>query len=427
MTVPAGGLPSATSDLDVTLHRAAEHARPIRHPDVVTVRFGSDGSIVWARDHPPFVFPRLTATLWELLDGSVTLAELTTDIIEATGVGPETARRHVTSLALDLALNGLASGLDEVRSAWDALAPATDQRDYVESFEVVDGVKYLVTEFNLTKEESAAVSYGQASPLEMIPPTSCLGRKLQLDREAHLVRVPVGGRTNGVRTTDAEIAEWARRSTAVDRELERGPTVCYVTVDDAPGRPRRFGLYDEGGVLVASTVERDRIRDGISRLLLLHADLAPPPDHIELRVHALEKNGTVVLAPRSSLEQPRGMLRQLARHGISLIPAPRVYLDATSDHVAVPRADMTSLDDVTFDRFPVRGLWARGNRPEAELPMHEVALFARTSPGGDSDDRSSIVHAIRRLHGSVTVQREYRTTRSLPTLVGSIDAAFGTD
>src|SRR5205085_984587 len=129
-----------------------------------------------------------------------------------------------------------------------ALASRPRHRDDVASVEVSGGTILWSAHDRpvlLTLASHAAWPHfdGVASPAELATPDSCVGQRLHLDREAETVSLILDGKPYAVRTEDPSLAAWLRER-ATPTEVT-GPTVAFVVTDDAPGRKRRYGLYDQ--------------------------------------------------------------------------------------------------------------------------------------------------------------------------------------
>ncbi|MCP5027196.1 MAG: PqqD family protein [Actinomycetia bacterium] len=66
-------------------------------PGLVSVEIGGE-RVVWNPDHPaPAYLDPITALLWTLLDGEVSVGQLIEDVVEVIGIGADVARARIVN------------------------------------------------------------------------------------------------------------------------------------------------------------------------------------------------------------------------------------------------------------------------------------------------------------------------------------------
>mgnify|MGYP001297523578 CR=1 FL=1 len=418
-------------DLPDQVVQVALAATP-RPRDATAARTLAGGTILWGERFSPVLLTGALEQVWRFMDGTATLGELAMDVAEATNTEPAAVAQHVTRFALDLLNHGLAHGLVDLGAEWERWAGSEEEAGEGSGGDDVapgtreeireDGRRYLVTEVLLTRQEVQDLTGGEASAAELAPADSCTGRRLQLDRPATVVSLPLAGRPLAVRAADDELVAWLEGSGGPSSH--RGPVVAFVTQDDTRAE-RTFSVYDADGVLLAPDVDRAGAQAAVRGAVLAHVEAAPPPGRHELTTNVLVRDGRAVLAPYGSLLRPRGLIRQLRRRGIAVLPTSVAHVGPDGT-ISVP--ELRSLDapvDLDHAELPVVGLWSRGNRPGLVTDAHRVVVHLRESRPLHLASRLARLDALATIAADRPGRVAYRQDRSATAMADDIATLFG--
>lgn len=406
------------------LVRAAEACRPVRRPRTVTLA-AEGGRVVWPPDGPPALVMSLWGPVWDRLDGSLTGRDLVDDLIDVLGCSRDDAEQEVTRFVERLAEGRLAEGLGPWAEALSALRGADQPDDWYEG--VRDGVRFISREVSIPMRQFRDLTGGHASRAELAPPDSCVGERLHLHREGHLRTVELDGLLLTVRSDDASRLRWLDGIDQI-RQGEKGPIVAFVTSGPAGAGGTRWEVYDAGGVVAASTTDPSEVDRAVAGTLTSYGHGPTPSGHVRTELRAVVRGDRAVLASLGATQRPRGILRQLARHGVAVLPASMVWLADSGTSVVVPEPVVGGPYDGSrrFGRFEVVGLWAAANRPQDPTEAEIVSLFASDTDGSDDDERARTMGALQAASRRLPLACAYRGERSAPLLARRLAGMFET-
>ncbi|HEX2575845.1 MAG TPA: hypothetical protein VHK88_05810 [Aquihabitans sp.] len=346
--------------------------------------------VAWGDGEPPVVLGPAVQAAWPFLDGTATVAELADDLAGAAGMPGRDALALLTMGVLDLATAGLVTGVEPLLERWEDRPGRPRVLSRTER--IVDGVRQMVTELAVQRRDLDRATGDQTSLGEAAGPTSCTGRRLQLDRPAEVVTVAVRGRPLCVRTDDPELARWL--APVADDSLGSGPVAAFVTRDPRPGTGHRYAVYDGNTFLVGDGTDVAAAQAAVVACLVSHH---PPADRpgLAVRAQAVERDGRLVLGPRDVLRRPRGLHRQLRRSGVRPVAPSLLIVDGVEPVVAVPRArTLADLDELVLDRFDLRGFWLQGDAALRADPARTLAALLRGLPADPGQDRQALLDRI---------------------------------
>lgn len=400
-----------------SLVRAARDCRPRPRPGAAVLSAGG-GHLVWPAGEGPSLILSLWAPVWSALDGSLSGDELIDDLQAVLGCPVEEAEQEVTRFLHKLHDGALADGLDPLHDELARLqghdAGAGRARQYEDE---TDGIRYLVTEVDISLRELQQMTGGKASRAELVPPDSCLGERLHLHRPAAVRTVEVGGELVSVRSVDPDRVAWLEDE-AAHRPGEKGPVVAFVTAGPGGAGRTRWEVYDAGGVLTASTTDAQVVALSIAGLAGPPGGGPVPPGYHRARLRAVVKGDRAVVAPLWATERPRGMLRQLERRGAHVAPTAEVALaaDGSSVHVPEPVLGGPFSGHRRFGTFALAGLWGAANRKQEANEVEVVSLLVRDTEGGTAKERQGLMEATLNAVRRRPLALSYRGERSSLTL-----------
>ena len=426
--------PDSLETIDPELVDACAKCRP-RVSESDWVHVGS-GIVVWGEQTSPGALHPLAALVWPLLDGSVSVAELTADLDAVLDTERTAIEQFLSLLTLDLAATGLATGLEPVAEVLrnrhpESLTQATRSELGEHAYEI-DGIRHLDYVFDLSLGDLERTIDGEVSVAELIPPESCMGQKLHLADGVPDVPLLVEGRPIAIRTNDEVVRDWLTESGPI--ATTKGPVQAFLFHEQrVVGRPL-YRVYDGRGHLSCASTDRRRAATTAVGLLTSERLVDQFDEGPLLNLRALVRDERVVLAPAQALDHAPALLRRLERVGISVAPASRLLLewDAAAVQIATPFIGLDELpisEDTSpiprlTGRFSVAGSFVTGNREGPVHPAHIVMTLATDTPSHSAGHRTRTLSALASVAERCPCAVAFRTQRSASAIVRSIEELF---